>query len=698
MCVVCDQICRSSKSKLLMVPDLPSAFFKVLVKPSGKNGDAPVLHRELLRQYDVSKYFPNDVRFKNLLLSPRGLEKHSLDCEETPGCRCSIKLYICNESGCLKALYKGTVPKFAIAQGNWIGQLPSPLNNMSYGTLSLLRPIQSFGRIVSYSSTASPTGGTRLTGHLYSTKLNTTLVRQTVPLQPRDAPVKVLLVSPFATDKSASARAKIASTKQDYIIEPEKIKQTLQFWHDVENQTMAKIQRDDACLSSLPQNDISPEMFLLDKEPEVEELADGESLQPNEEPDVCGGPSLLRSHEETEDAIHLSATVTVGANQSGDMNVHELAANLLNPISSSAVNGKENVTSMDGGNTYILRPSTTFASDSDPDYLEKHYPDLFPFGRGGFGEMRKKRISRKAYLAYLLNLSTRQFQHVDFLLPLYDMITRQEIATVSFVRSKLPSRTQSNNGQMSNGEAFGRLSATALQKAGEYKIACAKATRLGHRLPPAPPDIDGIGLNFFTNISISSEPMQHSQAAANKDRQDVYAAHNSNGQAQIWFTFSPDDAQTYKIVWYALGPNEAFNHETSIPSGKFRFKLLADHPVAAALHFENVLSDVIEHVIGWCQKTNQPKKMGGLFGIPKAWLRVVEEQSRLTLHAHFLIWIYGHVDINEQFQQAMNKDMRDLQLLEETTHNMTQRGIHPNLNGHLRNYSIQFQFCNPILL
>ena len=52
--------------------------------------------------------------------------------------------------------------------------------------------------------------------------------------------------------------------------------------------------------------------------------------------------------------------------------------------------------------------------------------------------------------------------------------------------------------------------------------------------------------------------MQHSQAAANKDRQDVYAAHNSNGQAQIWFTFSPDDAQTYKIVWYALRPNESF--------------------------------------------------------------------------------------------------------------------------------------------
>jgi hypothetical protein len=65
------------------------------------------------------------------------------------------------------------------------------------------------------------------TGHLYSIRLNTTFVRQRIPLEPRDAPVKVLLVSPFATNISASARAIIAKTKQDYVIEPEKIKQTL---------------------------------------------------------------------------------------------------------------------------------------------------------------------------------------------------------------------------------------------------------------------------------------------------------------------------------------------------------------------------------------------------------------------------------------------------------------------------------------
>ena len=119
---------------------------------------------------------------------------------------------------------------------------------------------------------------------------------------------------------------------------------------------------------------------------------------------------MLRSHEESESAIPLSATVTIGSSQSDDMNVHELAANLLNTTAQQP--GKEIVTSTVDENTFVVRPSTTFASDSDPEYLKKNYPDLFMFGRGDFCEIRKIKISGKAYLAYLLNpksVSIRRF-------------------------------------------------------------------------------------------------------------------------------------------------------------------------------------------------------------------------------------------------------------------------------------------------
>ncbi|KAK4007526.1 hypothetical protein OUZ56_012683 [Daphnia magna] len=50
-------------------------------QPTGKNGDADVLHPQCVHQYDVSEFFPSERnRFAKLLLSPRGIEKHRLSC------------------------------------------------------------------------------------------------------------------------------------------------------------------------------------------------------------------------------------------------------------------------------------------------------------------------------------------------------------------------------------------------------------------------------------------------------------------------------------------------------------------------------------------------------------------------------------------------------------------------------------------
>lgn len=304
-------------------------------------------------------------------------------------------------------------------------------------------------------------------------------------------------------------------------------------------------------------------------------------------------------------------------------------------------------------NTFVVRPSLDFGSDTDEKYLELHYPDLFPFGRGGFNEIRKIRISRSSLLRHLLNLSTRQFQEADFLLPLYDMKTRSDVGKMAFVRSILPSRILYNGDITTRAQAYGRVNSEDLQLACTYKMACAKAASVGLPFPPPPVSLNGLAMDFFLDISISSTPMQHSQAAAIKNRQDVYAAHNSNGKSHLWFTISPADDLIFNIVWYALGPNAAQPYKDQLPSGEFRFKLLAKYPVAAALHFERVLQVVIERIVGWDQKKGRPHKEGGLFGVPKAWLRVVEEQSRLTLHAHFLIWIYGHGNLQGQLQEAM---------------------------------------------
>jgi hypothetical protein len=70
VCCVCDQFLRISESTLVPSTSLPTAFFEKLQQPTGKKGDANVLHPQLVRQYDVSESFPSERnRFAKLLLS-----------------------------------------------------------------------------------------------------------------------------------------------------------------------------------------------------------------------------------------------------------------------------------------------------------------------------------------------------------------------------------------------------------------------------------------------------------------------------------------------------------------------------------------------------------------------------------------------------------------------------------------------------
>ena len=464
---------------------------------------------------------------------------------------------------------------------------------MTLGTKCLVRPIHNVARLTSHSK--SYAGGTKLAGHIYSTKLDTPYVCRMLPLDPKTAPFRTVVISPFAKETTVLTQAKIAATKKDSIVSPQHIKSTLDFFKMVDNPVMANIGFDQSIFDSLPNNEVSPHMFtdalMEEEEGEEKDLnsderdEDTDSYSQPEKTD--GGPSLLRSESESENVVATSATITIGHETPTSDNAHEKVVKVLKGKASSSME------------TYVVRPESTFVNDADPLYLENHFPDLFPFGRGGFGEPRKIRISRKAFLGHSLRLSSRQFQTVDYLLPMYDMITRQLVSTMGFVRSRLPSRlTPTNGSTITNAEAFAGVSTADMEKVKEYKVQCSLRASKGQPLPEPPTSVDGVAMDFFTNVEVISQSNQHSQAAATKYRNEVYAAHNSEGKAQIWFTFCPDDTNTFKIMWYALGPDESEPHEDAIPTGILRFDVLATHPVAAALHFEDVLALAIKYMCG----------------------------------------------------------------------------------------------------
>ena len=76
---------------------------------------------------------------------------------------------------------------------------------------------------------------------------------------------------------------------------------------------------------------------------------------------------------------------------------------------------------------------------------------------------------------------------------------------------------------------------------------------------------------------------------------------------------------------------------THAPDQVVRTSILIQQPGAGALSFEKALDIFIDKVLGWNTTKNEPYARGGLFGIPKAWSYCVEEQARLSLHAHCLV-------------------------------------------------------------
>lgn len=266
-CAVCNQFVRQGRAKLLTTENLPPNFFSILQAPKEISGSELHLNATLLSQYDVSPLFPLHQAFKNVLLSPDGVLTHLSNCTNDGICKCVPHLHICNHTGmrtCFANLKKGKLPKFSIANGNWVGHLPSDLSDLTYGSRSIMRPVQTFGRIVSFSGNSGP-GGASLKGHVYSTRLKTDFVRQKVPIVPGQTPVRVLVVSPFSSDASAFDQGKLASTKNDYIIEPLKLRRLHQFWKDVNNKVMENIDFDEAAFVELPDNTFSPDVFIIEK-------------------------------------------------------------------------------------------------------------------------------------------------------------------------------------------------------------------------------------------------------------------------------------------------------------------------------------------------------------------------------------------------------------------------------------------------
>ena len=79
-----------------------------------------------------------------------------------------------------------------------------------------------------------------------------------------------------------------------------------------------------------------------------------------------------------------------------------------------------------------------------------------------------------------------------------------------------------------------------------------------------------------------------------------------------------------------------------------RYRLIAQNPVAGARFFHFMCEMFIKHVLG------VGAKHSGFYGNTNAYYGIVEQQGRLTLHLHMLLWLYGCLSPQEIRDRIMD--------------------------------------------
>ena len=116
--------------------------------------------------------------------------------------------------------------------------------------------------------------------------------------------------------------------------------------------------------------------------------------------------------------------------------------------------------------------------------------------------------------------------------------------------------------------------------------------------------------------------------------------------APLWYiTLSPADVKNPIALYYA---DRDVMFKPDIRAPEERYRPIAGNPVACARFFNFMVEQFIKHVLGVASDHL------GLYGETSAYYGTIEQQGRLTLHIHLLLWIKGGLSPDEIRDRIMD--------------------------------------------
>jgi hypothetical protein len=246
-------------------------------------------------------------------------------------------------------------------------------------------------------------------------------------------------------------------------------------------------------------------------------------------------------------------------------------------------------------------------------------PWLFSYGLGGIGQAdHHKKLSAIAHKRHLLMYHDKRFQRdPHFPLIAFNHEQIKEATTAGYL--------------MVDKNSFNDISDRLLNVNLDVLSHLAKRMSDGERVKPETEEEK----NCFQLINDLDHVGSHVDGSITKKkymRNEIWSLISYMGAPSWFITFSPADNK-HPMCLYFADTNETF--KPKIRNYDDRYRLISQNPVAGARFFHHMCEMFIKHVLG--VGTNH----SGLYGDTSAYYGAVEQQGRLTLHMHLLLWIRG---------------------------------------------------------
>jgi hypothetical protein len=245
------------------------------------------------------------------------------------------------------------------------------------------------------------------------------------------------------------------------------------------------------------------------------------------------------------------------------------------------------------------------------------FPWLFPYGKGGIGHAAHKNIvGDMTHKRHLLLYHDKRFQ-MDTYFPM--VAFNQEQLKGSAWGSKL----------LVKRSKFEDVAARLLSINPEVAGNIADRMAAGEHVAPES-EAEKLCFNLMHDLDAVGAHVMGSATSKKHQRNQIWSTTAFKG-APTWFiTNAWDDARHPLAMYYAQTDTV---YRPALLKSDARNLLMSKNPVAAARFFHYMVQVFIHDVLGW--ESEKP----GLYGHTDAFYGTVEQQGRLTLHLHMLTWI-----------------------------------------------------------